>query len=520
MSTPVLPVHSDVDGGRRTLEVRAPSSGAVVAEVPLATADDVARAAAELRVAQPAWEALGLAGRERWLARWRDWLLDEQERLTDLIQQETGKSRGDASIEVVTAAQTINYYLEHGAEFLADRRPRPHTVAFASKRLRLTRRPYPLVGVISPWNFPLALPAFDLIPALVAGCAVLSKPSEVVPLSWRAAVDGWEAIGAPPVLRCIVGDGEAGAAVVEHVDMVNFTGSTATGRRVAVRAAERLIPCSLELGGKDPMLVLRDADVERAAGAAVWGGLFNAGQACISVERVYVEAAVHDAFADAVVRRVAALRQGPEHRPFTVDVGAMANESQLSIVERHVQDALDRGARVAIGGRRRPGPGLFYEPTVLLDVDHDMACMREETFGPTLPIMRVPDERRAIELANDSPYGLSASVFSGDLARAEAVAARLEAGAVNINDVIVNGFQFPLPMGGWKQSGLGARAGGAAGIHKFCRAQATVSDRFEPRAEISWYPYTPLKAGIQGRALRLLSGRDLRRRLFNRSRGR
>jgi acyl-CoA reductase-like NAD-dependent aldehyde dehydrogenase len=495
------------------LEVHSPADGSLVDRVPLQSPNDVTRVARELRDAQPAWEAIGVAGRATWLARWRDWLLDEQERLTDLICRETGKAYGDASIEVPSAVQTINYFSEHGPEFLADEHPRPHSPAFVTKRLRLSRRPYPLIGVISPWNFPLALPAFDLIPALVAGCAVLSKPSEVVPLSWREAVRGWQEIGAPPVLACVTGDGIAGAAVVDEVDMIQFTGSTRTGRAVAMRAAERLIPCSLELGGKDPMIVLADADLDRAAGAAVWGAIFNAGQACISVERVYVEDAVHDAFVAKVVSRVAALRQGPETQPFAVDVGAMANESQLAIVERHVADALAKGAHTMTGGRRRPGAGIFYEPTVLVDVDHSMDCIQSETFGPTLPIVRVSDPDEAVRLANDTEYGLSASVFTRDLRRAEAIAARLEAGAVNINNVIVNGFQFPLPMGGWKESGIGARAGGAHGVHKFCREQAVVSDRVEPRAELGWYPYTPLKGAIQYRAMRLLGGRDWRRRL-------
>ena len=473
-------------------------------------ADDVRVLAARLRDAQPAWEALGVRGRAVWLGRWRDWLLDNQDRLTELIRRETGKALGDAAIEVPTAVQTINYFSENGERFLADERPRPHTVAFLTKRLRLRRRPYPLVGLIEPWNFPLALPAFDGIPALVAGCALLSKPSEVVPLSWREAVRGWKEIGAPPVLGCVTGGPDAGAAVVDVVDMIHFTGSTATGRLVAGRAAERLIPCSLELGGKDPMIVLADADLERAAGAAVWGGLFNSGQACISVERIYVEASVHDAFVDAVLAKVAALRQGPDPG---VDVGAMATDAQVEVVERHVADARARGARVLAGGQRRPGAGRYFAPTVLVDVDHDMACMREETFGPLLPIMAVADADEAVARANDTDYGLSASVFSRDRKRAEQVAERLEAGAVNINNVIVNGFQFPLPMGGWKQSGIGARAGGAAAVRKYCRAQAIVSDRLEPRADVSWYPYAPLKAAVQARAMRLLGGRDLRRRL-------
>jgi acyl-CoA reductase-like NAD-dependent aldehyde dehydrogenase len=501
-----------------TIEVRSPVDGRVLDRLTEDRPQDVLAAAGRLRAAQPAWEALGVDGRALWLGRWRDWLLDNQDRLTQLIRDETGKALGDASIEVPTTVQTINYFTENAEAFLADERPKPHTLPFVTKRLRLRRRPYQLVGLIEPWNFPLALPAFDGIPALVAGCALLAKPSEVVPLSWREAVRGWEEIGAPPVLGCVTGAGDVGAAVVEAVDMVHFTGSTATGRIVAKRAAERLIPCSLELGGKDPMLVLADADVQRAASAAVWGGLFNSGQACISVERVFVEAAIYDEFVDEVVKRVSVLRQGPEERPYSVDIGAMATDAQVQIVERQVKDALTSGAKALTGGRRRPGAGRYFEPTVLVGVDTEMACMREETFGPLLPIVRVADAEEAIRLANQTEYGLSASVFSRDVRRAEQVAERLEVGAVNLNNVIVNGFQFPLPMGGWKESGIGARAGGAAAVRKYCRAQAIVSDRLEPRTDISWYPYTPLKAAIQARAIRLLGARDLRRRLGLRTR--
>jgi acyl-CoA reductase-like NAD-dependent aldehyde dehydrogenase len=504
---------SGSDQGVATIEVRSPVDGRVLERLSEDTGEDVERIARRLRDAQPAWEELGVRARARWLGIWRDWLLDNQDRLTELIRQETGKALGDASIEVPTTVETINYFIRHAEGFLADERPRPHSPAFLTKRLRLRRRPHQLVGLIEPWNFPLALPAFDGIPALIAGCSLLTKPSEVVPLSWREAVRGWEEVGAPPVIACVTGGPSVGAAVVDAVDMIHFTGSTATGRAVAKRAAERLIPCNLELGGKDPMIVLADADIERAAAAAVWGGLFNSGQACISVERIYVEEPVYDTFVEEVVKRVSALRQGPEARPYSIDIGAMATEAQVEIVREQVEDAVTGGARVLLGGHRHPGDGRYFEPTVLVDVDHDMACMRKETFGPLLPIMRVADAEEAIRLANDTSYGLSASVFSRDRRRAEWVAERLEAGAVNLNNVIVNGFQFPLPMGGWKESGIGARAGGAAAVRKYCRAQAIVSDRIEPRNDISWYPYTPLKGAIQARAMRLLGGRDVRRRL-------
>jgi acyl-CoA reductase-like NAD-dependent aldehyde dehydrogenase len=268
------------------------------------------------------------------------------------------------------------------------------------------------------------------------------------------------------------------------------------------------------------MVVLADADLERAANGAVFGAFFNSGQICVSVERVYVEDAVHDAFVAKVLEKTRALRVGmDEAGTIAFDYGAMANESQLDIVKRHVADAVAKGATILTGGRERPD-GLFYEPTVLVDVDHTMDCMREETFGPTLPIMRVSGVDEAVRLANDSAYGLSASVWTTDRETGDAVASRLEAGAVNVNDVYINLFQMGLPQGGWGESGLGGgRLGGAEGIRKFCRAKAVTSTRIAPKAEVQWYPATALKAQLQARGVRLLGAGDLRRRLGLKPRG-
>jgi acyl-CoA reductase-like NAD-dependent aldehyde dehydrogenase len=301
--------------------------------------------------------------------------------------------------------------------------------------------------------------------------------------------------------------------VVDEVDMIMFTGSTRTGRKIAARAGERLIPCSLELGGKDAMLVLDDADMDRATSAAVWGAMWNSGQICISVERVYVEAPVYAEFVSKVTEKVKGLRQGMDpDGSYTSDVGAMATEAQLEIVERHVEDALAKGAKVVTGGRRAK-EGFFFEPTVLVDVDHSMSCMRDETFGPTLPIMKVADEDEAISLANDSPYGLSSSVWTRDAERAVRVARKVEAGAVNINNVMISTFQLPLPMSGWKSSGVGSRSGGAAGVLKYCRQQSVVSERINLKAEPHWYPYKPWSSKLQARLVRLLGAHDWRRRL-------
>jgi len=495
-----------------TLEIRSPADGRPVGRVPADGAGDVHALAQRLRAAQPAWEALEPGERAAWLGRLRDWVLDHQDELAAQLREETGKAGPDAALEVLAVVSVITYFSGRAAPALARERRRPAGPLTLTKELHVARRPYPLVGVITPWNFPLVLPAMDAVPALLAGAAVLLKPSEVTPLTIARLADAWRELGAPDVLGVAQGGAEAGTALVDAVDFVQFTGSTATGRAIAVRAAERLIPCGLELGGKDPMLVLADADVQRAANAAAWGGLFNSGQVCVSVERVYVEDAVHDAFVEALVQRVQDLRHGPAAGD-AADIGAMATDAQVDIVAAHVDDAVARGARVLTGGRRGGGPGRWYEPTVLVDVDHDMRVMTEETFGPVLPVMRVAGPDEAVRLANDSPYGLSASVWCADHRRGQQLAARLEAGAVNVNDVFANLFAAPLPMGGWKSSGLGARLGGDDALRKYCRTQAVATARLTPTSELAWYPYSALKSAVAASVVRLADARGLRRRL-------
>jgi len=498
----------------RHVEVRNPADGSIAGYVPDLTPAEVADLAAALRAAQPEWEELGPRGRARHLLRWLDWLMDNDQRILGLVQRESGKSWGDASIETMVAVEVINYYARNAPKFLASQTRRPHGPPSLTKKLQVRYRPYPLVGVISPWNYPLAMPMMDVPPALLAGAAVLSKPSEVTPLAWAEMVRGWnEEIGAPPVLGCATGYGATGAAVVDVVDMIQFTGSARTGRAVAARAAQRLIPASLELGGKDAMIVLSDSDLDRAVSGAIWGGLFNAGQSCVAVERIYVEDQVYEEFVSRLRAGVEKLRQGMDPQgSFTADLGAMANQAQLEIVERQVQDALGSGARALTGGQRAES-GLFYPPTILVDVDHTMACMREETFGPTLPVMKVADEDEAVALGNDSSYGLASSVWTASPERARRVGSRLEAGAVCVNNAMVHVFQFPLPMGGWKESGLGHRFGGADGIRKYCRTQAFVSERVRLKSELHWYPYTDRKARLTARMVRLLGMHDWRRRL-------
>jgi acyl-CoA reductase-like NAD-dependent aldehyde dehydrogenase len=336
------------------------------------------------------------------------------------------------------------------------------------------------------------------------------KPSEVTPLTSLLMQDMLHDCGMPEgVFQVVPGAAATGEALIDNVDYLMFTGSTRTGRVVAERCARRLIPCGLELGGKDPMIVLDDADIERAANCAVCYSMQNAGQTCISIERAYVEDGVYDDFVGRVAAKVGALREGVGAEPGTADVGAITFAPQLDVVERHVADAVAKGARVLAGGHVGAGPGRFYEPTVLVDVNHTMACMREETFGPTLPIMRVRDADEAVRLANDSPYGLQASVWTRDLHRGEEIARRLESGTVCINDAVVNYLAVELPMGGWKDSGLGRRHG-AEGIRKYCRQQSILVTRFAMKHEVHMYPNRKRTTRLLLRVIRLLWGRGPR----------
>src|ERR1700712_2695517 len=418
-----------------TATINNPATGAPAGTVRWTDPADVPRIASGLRKAQREWEARGPAGRAKVLARYAVWLGEHRDEIESLLIRETGKSTADATQEVPLLLMIASYYIKTMEKALAPE-TRPAALPFlAIKKVEVHYRPRSVVGIIAPWNFPVANAMMDALGALAAGCAVLLKPSERTPLTAELLLRGWHDSGAPEVLALAQGAREVSEAVIDNVDFIQFTGSCATGAKVMERAARRLTPVSLELGGKDPMIVLDDADVELAAHAAVWGAMFNAGQTCVSVERVYVLESVYDAFVDAVVRDVENLKMGAGDG---YDFGAQIDDSQVAVTERHVADAIARGAKVLTGGERPAGPGSFYAATVLVDVDHSMACMTEETFGPTLPIMKVATVAEAVRLANDSPYGLSASVFSRDIEHAEDVAVELDCGAVNINDVISN----------------------------------------------------------------------------------
>src|SRR5215218_4747132 len=497
---------------RESFEVTNPADGSVITGVPLDGPDEVAATVARVRANQPAWEALGRKGRARWLGELRDWLLDNQDTVAETMQRETGKVWAEASSETPYVCDLINFYSKKASKYIGDEKVPAHSPLMKVKRLKVTYRPHPVVGVISPWNFPLILSLGDAVPALIAGCAVVIKPSKVTPLGLAEIVEAWKSeIGGPDVLDVVNGMGETGSALVDEADFIQFTGSDRTAKKVLARAADTLTPVSAELGGKDPMIVLRSADLEKAVNAATWGAFANAGQVCISVERVYVEEPIYDEFVSRLTAEVGKLNQGMDGPEHGKDVGAMTFSPQTDIVESHVEDARANGAQVLTGGERGGGPGDWYAPTVITDVDHSMKVMREESFGPVVGVMKVRDTEEAVRLANDTRYGLSAAVF-GKTREAEAVARRLEVGTCNVNDVLVGFLASDVPMGGWKDSGIGWRHG-EYGIKKFVRPESLVITRFGSKREPLYFPYTDERRRKLRRLTRFFNARDWRRRL-------
>jgi len=492
--------------------VENPATGETIANVPIDSAETVAATVDRVRASQPAWEELGFKGRREWLNRLRDWILDNSDRITDTMQAETGKVRADASGEPIYLTDLINFYGSKAEKFLGEQKVRPHSPLSATRRLRVQYRPYPVVGLISPWNFPLILSFGDAIPALMAGSAVVMKPSEVTPLGVMEIVKAWkEEIGGPDVIDCVTGVADTASALIDGSDFIGFTGSDRVGKLVMKRAADTLTPISLELGGKDPMVVLEGANIERAANAAAWGGMMNSGQICMSVERIYVEEPVYDEFVTRLTESVKELRHGPDGPEFSSDVGAMTLEGQTDKVAEQVEEALASGATALTGGKRVDGPGNYYEPTVMVNVDHSMPLMTDETFGPVVGVMKVKDSEEAIRLSNDTRYGLSGTVF-GPKRKAETVARRIECGAVNVNDVLFNFLAPGVPMGGWKESGIGYRHA-EYGIRKYCRSEAIVSARLQTKSEMLWYPYTPSRRELVQKITTFMTARDIKRRL-------
>ncbi|MEU6209182.1 succinic semialdehyde dehydrogenase [Streptomyces sp. NPDC090085] len=470
-----------VIGSGRTAN-HTPFTGDRLAELPEATPADVAEAFERARAAQPAWAAVPVRKRAAVLLRFHDLVLARQAEILDLIQLETGKARLHAHEEVQAVAVSARHYGRKAPSYL---RPKGHTGAMPTlTKVTELRQPRGVVGQIAPWNYPLELSVGDALPAFVAGNALVMKPDTETALTALWARDLLIEAGLPAeVFQIVLGEGPVvGPEVVRHADYVSFTGSTRTGREVAQGAAARLVGVSLELGGKNAMLVLHDADVEKAAAGAVRACFSSAGQLCISIERLYVHASIADAFVERFAARTRAMRLGAS-LSYGADMGSLVGERQLETVQRHVDEAVAKGATLVAGGTARPDIGpLFYEPTILDGVEAPMAVCGEETFGPVVSVYRFTDEEQAIAEANATAYGLNSSVWTKDARRGHSVAARLRTGTVNINEGYAPAYgSAQAPMGGMKDSGLGRRHG-SEGILKYTEAQTVAHQRLVPMA--------------------------------------
>ena len=497
-----------VVGSGRTAN-HTPFTGQKLADLPESTPEDVAEAFARARVAQPVWAATPVRTRAAVLLRFHDLVLERQAEVLDLIQLETGKARLHAHEEVQAVAVAARHYGRRAAAYL---KPKRHTgvVPVLTKATEL-RQPRGVVGQIAPWNYPLELSVGDALPAFVSGNAVVMKPDTETALTALWARDLLIEAGLPAeVFQVVIGEGPVvGPEIVQHADYVSFTGSTRTGREVAQGAAARLIGVSLELGGKNAMLVLHDADIEKAAAGAIRACFSSAGQLCISIERLYVHESVADAFLERFAARTKAMRLGSS-LAYGADMGSLVGERQLETVTRHVDEAVAKGATLVAGGVARPDIGpLFYEPTILDGVESPMAVCTEETFGPVVSVYRFTDEDEAVALANATPYGLNSSVWTRDGRRGHAVAAKLRTGTVNINEGYAPAYgSVQSPMGGMKDSGL-SRRHGSEGILKYTEAQTVAQQRLIPLAP-SFGMDDEKYAAFMSRSLRAMKALRLR----------
>jgi acyl-CoA reductase-like NAD-dependent aldehyde dehydrogenase len=467
-----------------------PRTGQAVGEVPITTPEEVPAVVDRSRKAFAEWSQLTHKERRTHLKRYKHLVLQEGERVAEMVRAEAGKPLTEAySLDVVTGLTVMDYYIRNAEKLLRPRRGR--SWPFVSTGGWTEYHPRGVAGVITPWNYPFFLTMIPTITALSAGCTVVLKPSEVTPLTGQLLVDLADQAGLPPdVIQVIHGDGVTGAALAEsEVDVLSFTGSTKVGKLVAAEAAKRLTPIVLELGGNDAMVVLEDADLKQTARAAVWGGMVNAGQTCIAVERLYVVDSVYDEFLAELDKAFDGVAVGTEDKR---EIGPIINPPQLAIIEGHVQDALDKGARALRGGKRADTEaGIYYEPTLLVDVDHTMNIVKEETFGPVIPLMRVPDESAALQMANDTSFGLHGSVWSKSRSRATQFASRMKSGTVAVNDVGINFVVPTVSFGGIGDSGYGSNFGEDGIRTTFCYAKSITAARLpRPTSRLlgAWYP--------------------------------
>lgn len=468
-----------------------PATGEVLAELASATASDVQDSVLRAKAAQLQWQATSVGERIAVLRRFQQLLNEQRDSVTTLICREAGKPAAEAlATEVLVVLDAAGFCIRNAHRFLRQRPLSHGNLAMKTKRGKLVREPYGVIGIIAPWNYPFSTPAIETLGALVTGNAVVVKPSEFTPLVGLELQRLLHAAGLnPDLMQVVIGEGATGAALIESpIDKLVFTGSVATGKRVAEAAARRLLPVVLELGSKDPMIVLDDADVDIASSGAVWAAFMNCGQTCLSLERCYVDRSLYEPFLELCRAKIAKLRVG-NGVDSEVEIGPMIHERQLRVVEEQVQDAIAHGARLLAGGKRLTelGPN-FYAPTLLADVTSQMRLMQQETFGPVLPVAPFDNDDEAIRLANDSDFGLAASVWTRNRSRGEAMAAKIKAGTVMINDMISCFGIAEAPHGGFKESGIG-RTHGEMGLQEMVQVKYVDVDLLPGMPKVWWFGY-------------------------------
>lgn len=460
------------------------------------------------------WSRLSFKERADYMFRVRELILSDVDNISHVISSETGKPRIEAVTgEILPVLELITYFAKKTEKILKKETLKLGKWNLLGRRSYIEYHPLGVIGIISPWNFPFSIPFGEIVIALMAGNSVVHKPSEYTPLTGRTIQELFNQAELPDgVLTTVIGDGSTGEALVRaNIKKIIFTGSVATGKKIMALASERLTPVVLELGGKDPMLVLEDADIERASQAAVWGAFFNSGQVCASVERLYVHESIYDKFTELVVNKTKALRQSADYN-YDIEVGSLTNERQLKIVESQVEEAKRHGAKILTGGEKRDDlKGYFFKPTVVTGVSHVFSLLNEETFGPVLPIIPFRTEDEAVYLANDSRYGLTASIWTQDIERAKKIASRLHFGTVTINDNLLTHGLPQTPWGGVKESGFG-RTHGKQGLMEMVEARHVHINR-NPLPNLWWYPYSEKKYLFFKNVLSFLYGKGLLLRL-------
>jgi len=480
-------------------DVTNPANGSVIKDLPVHPPEFVHAEMNRIRQASPKWAALSVEERCRQLAKVRDVISQRSDEIAEIVSQENGKAIHDSYwLDVVGTLGLMNYFVDNGPRILAPERL--HLALLKHRRSYISYQPKGVVGIITPWNFPFFMPGSDVAMAMIAGNGVLLKPSESTPLSALILKECYDEAGVDPDLfRVVTGFGQTGAALIDsRPDHVVFTGSVNVGRKIGVSCAQQFIPYTLELGGKAPLLALEDADLERTSNAIVWGGFANAGQICASVERVYASASIYDDLINRVTEKTAKLRVGDPSQSELVDIGSLTVEQQQKNAARLVEDAVNKGARLMTGGKKTGNDaGFFYEPTILADCNHDMDVMKQEIFGPVVPVMPIDNDSEAIRYANDSHLGLGAYVFTGDPERGRRVAEQIQAGSVMINEVVAHAGVAEMPWGGIKESGFGF-VRSDRGLQALCHPRHINEDRIgvSMNRDPNWYPYT--EKGLNG----------------------